>query len=111
MLNLKHDDPYGENIAWGSGWSSSYGWTNLFGHERVKFDFDNPRFTWETGHFSQLVWKSTTKLGCAWAHCSFGDYVACEYDPAGNVDGDDNRYYRENIGRQIWGNLNDEYNG
>src|SRR3979409_941582 len=40
------------------------------------------------GHFTQVVWKSTTKLGCAKNTCSLGGVSgtlwACEYDPPGN---------------------------
>jgi hypothetical protein len=47
------------------------------------------------GHFTQVVWRSTTKVGCgANSKCSnmFGDgwannVVVCRYDPAGNLEG------------------------
>ncbi|KAK5937199.1 hypothetical protein PMZ80_010499 [Knufia obscura] len=49
------------------------------------------------GHFTQLVWKSTTKLGCAWGgKCDAGGieyFFYCEYDPAGNMGG----VYAENV--------------
>lgn len=41
-------------------------------------------------HFTQVVWKSTTKMGCAYKDCSSTGwqlYVVCEYDPPGNVVG------------------------
>ncbi|GMF59417.1 unnamed protein product [Phytophthora fragariaefolia] len=34
--------------------------------------------------YSQVVWASTTSVGCAMASCSDGTMVACEYSPAGN---------------------------
>jgi hypothetical protein len=44
-----------------------------------------------TGHFTQLVWKNTTSMGCARKECNKDDapgwYVACEYWPRGNVVG------------------------
>jgi hypothetical protein len=41
------------------------------------------------GHFTQLVWKDTTKMGCALnMRCSMAPYV-CQYAPAGNVMGID----------------------
>jgi len=37
------------------------------------------------GHFSQLVWKGTTKLGCAFHQCSGSVSVGCMYSSRGNV--------------------------
>jgi hypothetical protein len=49
------------------------------------------------GHYTQVVWRDTTKLGCAITSCStnspFGskfptwNLVVCEYDPPGNFNG------------------------
>lgn len=36
------------------------------------------------GHFTQLIWKGSTKLGCAHATGSAGTYMACQYSKAGN---------------------------
>ena len=43
-----------------------------------------------TGHFTQMVWKSTRKVGCASVPCNGrhgtpGNYLVCEYSPAGNM--------------------------
>lgn len=37
------------------------------------------------GHFTQEVWKSTTKVGCAVQSCSNlgGFFAVCNYNPAG----------------------------
>lgn len=42
------------------------------------------------GHFTQLVWKSTTKVGCATEKCPAGTifdfdswYTVCNYNPMG----------------------------
>jgi len=47
------------------------------------------------GHFSQIVWKATTGVGCATQYCStlqgatFTNYfTVCNYYPAGNVGGE-----------------------
>jgi hypothetical protein len=51
------------------------------------YDFSNPGWHTATGHFTALVWKSTTKLGCAInSACSWPTYV-CQYGPPGNVIG------------------------
>lgn len=41
-----------------------------------------------TGHFTQIVWKGTSELGCGLANCpSIGNFLVCNYGPAGNVRG------------------------
>lgn len=44
----------------------------------------------EWGHFTQAVWKATTKVGCATVQCPAGTvlsypswYTVCNYDPPG----------------------------
>ncbi|RPD62842.1 PR-1-like protein [Lentinus tigrinus ALCF2SS1-6] len=84
--------PYGENLAAGTG--SSYGiataiksWTD----EVSQYNASNP----QPSHFTQVVWKGTTQVGCAVAICSnifpakYGPakYYVCEYSPQGNIIG------------------------
>ncbi len=75
-----------------------------WGDERTKFNFGNGGFGEGTGHFTQLVWKGTTTVGCARVDCAGsaggnvqGWFVVCEYYPPGNVGGQ----YREQVGREI----------
>jgi hypothetical protein len=43
---------------------------------------------WEdVGHYTQIVWPSTTRVGCALASTARTDYLVCRYSPAGNVMG------------------------
>jgi hypothetical protein len=41
-------------------------------------------FSAGTGHFTQVVWKGTSEVGCGLASCGL---VTCSYDPPGNVQG------------------------
>jgi hypothetical protein len=43
---------------------------------------------WEdVGHYTQVVWRGTTRVGCALATGGGQDYLVCRYTPPGNVIG------------------------
>ena len=81
---------YGENLfyCWSSnsicvtGEYASQSWYS----EVSKYNFNSPGFSSGTGHFTQLVWKGSKKIGCG-AACNKNNkcYVSCNYSPAGNV--------------------------
>ncbi|KAJ6538508.1 PR-1-like protein [Mycena vulgaris] len=86
------DTPYGENIVAATGNFPIDDAVAQFTLDASEYDPTNPTYN----HFTQVVWKSTTQLGCSLAHCggifdaSLGQasYYVCLYDPAGNVIGD-----------------------
>ena len=44
----------------------------------------------DCGHYTQLVWRTTLKLGCASGSCPrlrFSSTIVCDYGPGGNVNG------------------------
>ncbi|KAF2668312.1 PR-1-like protein [Microthyrium microscopicum] len=65
--------------------------------EGAKYNYSRPGWlgdasTGELGHFTQVVWKASVNIGCAWNSkpCPAGDgkwsyYFYCNYTPQGNV--------------------------
>lgn len=41
----------------------------------------------DVGHYSQMIWRGTRKLGCALGEGADFDYLVCRYVPAGNMFG------------------------
>jgi len=41
----------------------------------------------QVGHYSQMIWRGTTRVGCALRSSAGNDYLVCRYSPAGNVMG------------------------
>jgi hypothetical protein len=84
----------GENLWMGShgafspesmvgGWAAEKRWF-------VPGTFPNNSRTgsWEdVGHYTQMIWPSTQRVGCAIASSGRIDYLVCRYATAGNMDG------------------------
>jgi hypothetical protein len=71
-------------------------------NEVLSYNYGNPGFSMTTGHFTAVVWRSSTLLGCTVKVCDSiqnlnwdngGTLVICRYAPAGNVQGQ----YAENV--------------
>ncbi|PHR15324.1 MAG: Fis family transcriptional regulator [Sphingopyxis sp.] len=41
----------------------------------------------DIGHYTQIIWPTTKRVGCAMANSGAYDYLVCRYSPAGNVMG------------------------
>ena len=55
-------------------------------YDEIKdYNFSKSKSSGKTGHFTQVVWKSTTKLGCAAGVGKGKSFVVCHYcDTPGN---------------------------
>jgi uncharacterized protein YkwD len=79
----------GENLAAGSGQHlRPRTVVGMWYREVARYDFKRGTFAMDTGHFTQLVWVATERIGCGRRLCGNGvDIVVCNYDPPGNVEG------------------------
>ncbi len=95
---------YGENLYWQRGLTVSAedvvaGW-----HEEIECYTFGPFMRGDScnracvdamnasgcGHYTQVVWRDTRRLGCGMATCSSGAEIwTCNYDPAGNYVGEE----------------------
>ncbi|CAL5383150.1 unnamed protein product [Camellia sinensis] len=85
---IHSNGPYGENIFWGSGnqwtptdvvrlWIKEHKF-----YDRTSNSCANGKIC---GHYTQIVWRDSMRLGCARVQCNSGDVFAiCTYDPPGN---------------------------
>ncbi|GAA5845115.1 hypothetical protein JCM9279_005438 [Rhodotorula babjevae] len=62
--------------------------------EEHLYDYGNPGFAHDTGHFAQDIWVGTKSVGCAMGTCmglmssgQWAIYYVCEYFPPGNWEG------------------------
>ena len=55
--------------------------------EISKYHYNRPGFSSSTGHFTQVVWASTTAVGIGRAVNGSSTYVVANYVPPGNVQG------------------------
>ncbi|KAA8910929.1 CAP domain-containing protein [Sphaerosporella brunnea] len=95
----------GENLFCGtnSGWSEEAVCNQWGVRERDLYPYHHAPLS-GTGHFTQMVWAGTERVGCAIQWCPDGvkgawtepsELVVCNYQPAGNVVGS----YEENVVR------------
>ena len=81
----------GENIFMGSeGYYSAADGVRMWAGEKEHYDYgtNGSRDGEETGHYTQMVWSGSERLGCAMASGCGNVFLVCSYYPAGNVAGE-----------------------
>jgi glioma pathogenesis-related protein 2 len=86
----------GENLAYTTNpdLAASLAWAVKAWYDEVQYyNYASPGFSSQTGHFTQVVWKASARLGCYARRCAGmasgrdASYVVCHYAPPGNVQG------------------------
>jgi uncharacterized protein YkwD len=85
---------YGENLAAGTVGALDPESTVAMWYDEIKlYKFPDGGFSMQTGHFTQVVWTTTTQVGCGHVQCKGNDIYVCNYDPPGNWEGQ----YKEHV--------------
>lgn len=79
----------GENIYGSSATATPAATVNSWAAEQANFTYPNTCAGGQVcGHYTQIVWRDTTHLGCALHDCpglAYHSSVVCDYGPGGNI--------------------------
>ncbi len=94
---LGGDGYVGENLYAATGITSPLDVVESWFSEQEDFDYDDNACAGTCGHYTQVVWRSSVRVGCASFDCEHiqglptwfngGVVTACDYAPGGNFGG------------------------
>jgi pathogenesis-related protein 1 len=80
--------PYGENLfAIAGAYAAPEQVVKSWAAESSDYDYSSNWCRKVCGHYTQLVWSSTQKVGCGVARSSRREVWVCDYDPPGSFVG------------------------
>ncbi len=83
----RENRPYGENLYWNSGGAVPSTVVSAWTVEAANYNHADNSCNGICGHYTQVVWANTTKVGCGVAACGNAEVWVCNYDPPGNYYG------------------------
>uniref|UniRef100_A0A0E0JJ30 SCP domain-containing protein n=1 Tax=Oryza punctata TaxID=4537 RepID=A0A0E0JJ30_ORYPU len=93
LIHSSNRNNLGENLFWGSAggdWTAASAVQSWVG-EKSDYDYASNSCAQGKvcGHYTQVVWRASTSIGCARVVCSngLGVIITCNYKPAGNFVG------------------------
>ena len=89
QLSHRSNLTYGENLFWTSSPVTSQYVVNFWAAEAINYDVSTNTCSAGNvcGHYTQIIWATTTKFGCGVATCGQKQVWVCNYDPPGNLYG------------------------
>jgi len=85
---------YGENLAYFNGYDNDAvnlikKSIDLWYNEIISYDFSKPVFSENTGHFTALIWKSSTNIGIGYSYdpITKTGIITMNTSPPGNIEG------------------------
>ena len=92
--SFEHDpsnEDHGENLWMGTCGAFSLdhmieGWSEEKAQLRRLSSWDRDHHA--VGHYTQMVWKDTARVGCAMGRNREDEFLVCRYSPPGNVLGE-----------------------
>ena len=90
-MQHRSNSPYGENLFIGT--ATHYGVVDAGkAWESEKQHYRGGKLTesnwYDSGHYTQMVWRNTKEVGCAKSICSDNVIIVCNYNPPGNYLGE-----------------------
>jgi pathogenesis-related protein 1 len=87
QLAHRPNRPYGENLFWTSNGATAQYVVDFWAAEAANYDIETNGCDGVCGHYTQIVWATTTQVGCGMATCGSQQIWVCNYDPTGNLYG------------------------
>ena len=99
--------PLGENLVSRQGlddvhnWDPAEGIMLLYCSEEACWDYNTASSSGKTGHFTQIVWKATSRIGCGLCQKDTQLFLMCNYATPGNgLYAGIGSPYDDNVGRR-----------
>lgn len=95
IMNHRQQNQYGENLYGGTGEATPTEIVDSWDSEKQFYTYATNACTRVCGHYTQVVWRTSVRIGCATTLCTTGSpfgggpwyLTACNYAPPGNYVG------------------------